>query len=536
MLLTCCSGTGKTKTIVETALQLINQTTCSHLLLCALSDPAADILAVRLYHHLSPRELLRLNAPFRRFAEVPGELLPYCCKANDQFMLPAFKALMKLKIIVTTCRDADILVQARVTNRDLVKLERTLGETIHSAVPESGSVRPPAILHWGALLIDEAAQATEPELGIPFIVVAPPSQIEVEGLPRLVMAGDPHQLGPRLASNQAALRLSLFERLLNRPVYREYPTAQRGYRKISTVPSMPLIQPAFAKLVRNYRSHPAILTVPNALFYNDTLIPEASDVEGLRQWTGWKGRRWLVLFSCNGGTDEIEYEGGGWYNTHEVSRACNYALSIIRSGLITRPQDVCIMSPFRAQVQLLHQIIRKEPYLLSGINIGPMEAFQGLESRVVILCTTRVRSRFVDGDRAAGSGIINEAKLFNVAITRAKEGLIVIGNPYTLATDPYWLTFMTFCHRNGLWDFDPSSTTSMHTSVDAQELAANVNHWLPSTQPLPLSAYNISRLERALVYKAKQKAHEEGKREYSSAAERFMETGEDDEMWVSGIP
>jgi len=193
------------------------------------------------------------------------------------------------------------------------------------------------------------------------------------------------------------------------------------------------------------------------------------------------------------------------------------------------------MSPFRAQVQLLRQTIRKEPYLLSGINIGPMEAFQGLESRLVILCTTRVRSRFVDGDRAGGSGIINEAKLFNVAITRAKEGLIVIGNPYTLATDPDWLTFMTFCHRNGLWDFDLSSTIPMHTSVDAQELAANVNHWSPSTQPLPLSAYNISRLEKALVYKEIQKAHEEGKRKYSSTAELFIETREDDEMWVSGL-
>jgi len=528
-------GTGKTKTIVETALQLINRTTCSHILLCTPSDPAADILALRLHYHLAPWELLRLNAPSRTFAEVPGELLPYCYTANDQFMLPPFKALMKLKIIVTTCRDADILVQARMTNQDLVKLERTLVEAIHAVAPESSLVRPPAVLHWGALLVDEAAQATEPELGIPLTVIAPPSDTEVETLPRFVMAGDENQLGPRLASKQAALSLSLFERLLNRPVYREHPTARRRYRKANTAPSIPMIQPAFADLVRNYRSHPAILAVPSALFYHDTLIPEAADVDHLKNWTGWKGRRWPVLFSCNGGADEIEHEGGGWYNIHEAFIACNYALSIIRSGLVTRPQDICIMSPFRAQVHLLRQTIRKEPYLLSGINIGPMEAFQGLESRVVILCTTRVRSRFLNGDRAMGFGIINEGKRFNVALTRAKEGLIVIGNPFTLATDPYWLTFMTFCHRNGLWDLDLSPKTPMHITVDAPELTADINAWSPSTQPLSLSAYNISRLENALIYKEKQEMREEGKRKYSSAAERFMDTREDDTMWVSGF-
>ena len=530
-------GTGKTKTIVETALQLVNRTTCSHILLCAPSDPAADILALRLRQHLTPTDLLRLNAPSRTFAEVPGELLPYCYTANDQFMLPAFKTLMKLKIIVTTCRDADILVQARVTNQDLVKLERTLVETIHSLVPESSSVRPPAILHWGALFVDEAAQATEPELGIAITVVSPPSDTAVESLPRLVMAGDEHQLGPRLASSQAALRLSLFERLLNRPVYREHPMARRKYRKPPTVQSIPMIQPPFADLVRNYRSHPAILAVPSALFYHDTLTPEAADVDGLQNWSAWKGRRWPVLFSCNGGADEIEHDGRGWYNTHEAFLACNYALSIIRSGLITRPQDICIMSPFRAQVHLIRQTIRKEPYLLSGINIGPMEAFQGLESRVVILCTTRVRSRFLDGDRVTGVGIIHEAKRFNVALTRAKEGLIVLGNPYTLARDPCWLTFMTFCHRNGLWDLDPSPKNSMHmhSTTEQQELAADVNTWSPSSQTLPLSAYNVSRLENALIYRERQEVREEGKRKYSSAAERFMDTREDDTMWVSGL-
>jgi helicase MOV-10 len=94
----------------------------------------------------------------RTFAEVPGELLPYCYTENDLFMLPAFKVLMAFKITVTTCRDADILVQARVTNQDLVKLERGLMAVVHPHVPDSGSARPSTALHWSALLVDEAAR------------------------------------------------------------------------------------------------------------------------------------------------------------------------------------------------------------------------------------------------------------------------------------------------------------------------------------------------------------------------------------------
>jgi hypothetical protein len=69
-------------------------------------------------------------------------------------------------------------------------------------------------------------------------------------------------------------------------------------------------------------------------------------------WTGWKGRRWPLLFACNSADDEIEQEGGGWYNVQEAFKACDFARSLMHSGLIEQ-QDICIMSSFRAQVNLL---------------------------------------------------------------------------------------------------------------------------------------------------------------------------------------
>lgn len=515
-------GTGKTKTIVETALQLITANSKgSHILLCAPSDPAADTLAMRLRSHLDRAKLFRLNSPSRTFAEVPGELLPYCYTENDLFMLPAFKVLMTFKIIVTTCRDADILVQARVTNQDLVKLERDLMEAIHPFASGSESARASSPLHWSALLVDEAAQATEPELNIPLTVVAPPPNDTARLSPCFVMAGDEYQLGPRVSSKDTALDVSLFQRLFERRVYKSHPMTRKGQNKYGTFQTGLMVQPPFVNLVRNYRSHPAILAIPSALFYHDTLTPEATQVDRMEGWPGWKGRRWPVLFACNRGDDEIEHEGGGWYNAREAFKACDYARSLVQSGLIEQ-QDICIMSPFRAQVSLLRNTIRKEPYFMYGVNIGPMEAFQGLESRFVIVCTTRSRSRFLEDDHAKGLGIINEAKRFNVALTRAKEGLIVIGNPHTLAKDPSWLAFMGFCHRHGLWEKDTRPGHQVVNPTDTE----NVNSWSPAKDGVP--PY-ISRLETALVYRDK------GPGRYSSATERFMNTGEDDAMWVSGL-
>lgn len=120
-------GTGKTKTIIETALQLLKNTSArGHILLCAPSDPAADTLVHRLRQHLNTSEVLRLNRPGRTFAEVPGAVLPYCSIENDTFTLPAFQELMKYRVVVTTCRDSSLLAQARTTNSDLYTVENAL--------------------------------------------------------------------------------------------------------------------------------------------------------------------------------------------------------------------------------------------------------------------------------------------------------------------------------------------------------------------------------------------------------------------------
>lgn len=143
-------------------------------------------------------------------------------------------------------------------------------------------------------------------------------------------------------------------------------------------------------------------------------------------------------------------DNGGWYNRGEAQIACAYAARLVKSGLVAQ-NEVCIMSPFKAQVKCLRATIKENRFgSLWDVDIGPTEAFQGLERGVVILCTTRSKQQFVESDKKAGWGIIGFPNRMNVALTRAKFGLIVIGRQEVLHQDPNWKAFLDFCYRNGL--------------------------------------------------------------------------------------
>ena len=440
-------GTGKTKTIVEMTLQILRSDDQARVLLCAPSDPAADTLVSRLKNNLTPQHLLRLNAASRSFPEVPDSILPYCYIDGSIFSLPPFTALMKTKVVVVTCRDAEILIQARLSNRDLHSLESRL----HVAIHADRVISPD--LHWNVLIVDEAAQAMEPEALIPMQVVCPPKDFETSGqrVPIVVMAGDQHQLGPRTASREPAIQCSLFERLLNRPLYHDHPLARskltNGIMRPLTASMLPILRPAFTNLIQNYRSHPGILAVPSSQFYHDTLEPAATDTSTLLHWSGFRQNPIPVLFLPNASPDiEERLDGGGWYNPGEATTALATAQSLLLSDPSLPASEVCLMSPFRAQVRYLRHLARSRG--LPGLNIGPLEAFQGLEARAVILCTTRTRERFLDRDIAAGLGVVHEPRRFNVALTRARQALVVIGNPALLAQDEHWANFLAFCRRN----------------------------------------------------------------------------------------
>ena len=247
-------GTGKTRTLVAAILAILHVNPHAHILACAPSNPAADTITSRLVPHLAAKQLFRLNPPNRTFAEVPDDVLRYCHIENDNFGLPPYHELMTFRVVVTHCLDAAILVDARATNVDTMGTEQVCLPVFH---PHQPRVLP----HWTHLLVDEAGQASEPEMAIPLSVVLPPPVQHAGPEPVVVLCGDIHQLGPSISSEdarQGELDVSLLERLFDREVYASHQMSRTSIQRSSVHVNGHSDPPSFANLVRVSPQSPAL--------------------------------------------------------------------------------------------------------------------------------------------------------------------------------------------------------------------------------------------------------------------------------------
>ncbi|KAH9477003.1 RNA helicase Mov10l1 [Psilocybe cubensis] len=509
-------GTGKTRTVVETVLQIFHRQPEACVLLCAPSNPATDTLALRLHKHLKQDEMLRLNDPNRTFAEVPDVIKPYCYVENDKFSLPPWKTLMRYRVVVCSCLDAGILAGAQCTNVKLMEMEEEVTASLHPFRTAKGKGRYVVQPHWTHLIIDEAAQGSEPELLIPISVVLPRPWDAGAGagagytgeqvfIPQLALCGDINQLGPIVASEEARaaeFEVSLLERLFERPLYAQYERNACAFNDHGVKRRVP----PYTTLVKNYRSHPVILMPPSAIFYNDSLQPFASI--GTLAWARLRTPR-LPLKVI--GTDAAELstdEKASWYNPGQIRIVVDVVLELLGLGEQSsslgksngevkvkvkgggksvgksipplRAHEIGVMAPWRNQVWALRRELRNKG--LSAVDVGTVEDYQGRENRVIIISCVRSSARFLEDDHRKGMGLIFERKRMNVAITRAKDLLVVIGNGSLLQRDPYWKSFLQFALRHGLYEGPELSlemdgnyisrleSKLLHSAMDASEM------------------------------------------------------------------
>ena len=131
--------------------------------------------------------------------------------------------------------------------------------------------------------------------------------------------------------------------------------------------------------------------------------------------------------------------------------------------------------------------------------------------------------------------MINEPRKFNVALTRAKHGLIILGNPWVLSVDPHWMAFLKFCWRNGLWHPDDEPRDPRMPDGDEEDVAK----WAPPSGDAKEMEKDkrvdvgddIQGLEAALIYKEM----EQHNPRIRKSVRRFMGTSQDDEMWTKGV-
>lgn len=361
-------GTGKTKMLVESIFQLLRHQPHAHILVCGASNPSADTLCRRLAAGgLDPKTLFRLNHASRPLDEVRSDITMFCRLnvEHGQFEMPPLQELLAYRVVVTSAADASLLYDYHACNSSLQTLSHHVLSTIYPLAPQ------PTRPHWTHLLFDEAAQAHEPDSLVPISVLLPIAQeisSDNDGVPpQIVLCGDMQQLGPRIWSEEARSRdldNSLLSRLFMRSVYANHPEARRhlrshtkktltsrkkglanGIRTSATQADIP-----FVNLIRNYRSHTAILCGPSAMFYEDTLVPCASEsvlASTLPNYPGQVRPGYPVSFWDSDSVETMVDEGASWANYAEVDKVCDTVqdlLSWVRESSTSRlyPKDISV--------------------------------------------------------------------------------------------------------------------------------------------------------------------------------------------------
>ncbi|KAF8948574.1 hypothetical protein BGZ47_004088 [Haplosporangium gracile] len=464
-------GTGKTKTLTETALQILMNDTQSHILITAPSHSACDTIMNRLIPYLKPQYLFRLNDPTRTFAEVPTAIMPYCF-GSDYFNMPPLDDLLRFRIVVCTCADAGMLISAGASNQSLREYLAHKGLTNDGDQSRS---------HWTHLLIDEAAQAIEPETDIPLLCILE----ETEAAPQVVLCGDHQQLGPKTFLPE--LQLSFLERLITtEPLYRDHPLNRQfsrrkapfaaGDRRSKDMELLSKTIPCFANLVQNYRCHPKMLMMPSAMFYNDTLVASANDATIMSMLGSpiLPNPECPIAFVGVNGLDASQVdEAVSWYNEAEAEKVASIIESLLtlskgeNDAFKVRTSDIGVIAPFRDQVKLLRQMLRSRGY--AGVNVGTVEDYQGQEYRIMLISITRSRAKYLDQDVRQGLGLVHFRKRFNVALTRAQAMLVIVGNPELLVLDEHWADYLHFCLRNGAYTGCPLPDSILNTHATGQK-------------------------------------------------------------------
>jgi regulator of nonsense transcripts 1 len=252
-------------------------------------------------------------------------------------------------------------------------------------------------------------QSTEPECMVPVVL----------GAKQLILVGDHCQLGPVVMCKPAAkagLSQSLFERLV-----------VLGIRPF--------------RLDVQYRMHPALAKFPSNFFYEGSLQNGVGQKERtLMIDFPWPQPEKPVMFYVTQGQEEISASGTSYLNRTEASHVEKVATKLLKAGI--RPDQIGIITPYEGQRAYVVQYMQSQGTLNSKlyleIEVASVDCFQGREKEFIILSCVR-------SNEQQGIGFLSDPRRLNVALTRAKYGLIIVGNPKVLAKHQLWNNLIHYC-------------------------------------------------------------------------------------------
>lgn len=426
-------GTGKTTTVVEFIRQCVSRGL--KVLACAPSNTGVDNLLEKICANRI--RVVRLGHP----ARVQEELQAYTLDA-------LVESDPSTKIIADMMKEAEQLAnkagkytrakplpgarsELRAESRRLRDDARQYERQIIANILDRADVIcattnfDPEILgdrQFDVGVIDEACQSTEPG-SWPIIL----------RVNKLVLAGDHCQLPPTILSTQAAAQgfaVSLMERLVQ--THREKITRQLNVQ---------------------YRMHEQIMQFSSDRFYDGTLIAHDSvrthlltDITSPPHPDLLQTAITFVDTAGAGWEEETDPDGESRCNPKEAKWVLSQLEELCRAGIA--PDDIAVIAPYAAQVRWLrlHCPNRK-------IEIDTVDGFQGREKEVVIISLVR-------SNQQAEIGFLADTRRMNVALTRARRKLILIGDSATLASHEFYSSMISYMEKIGayrtIWEWDPA--------------------------------------------------------------------------------
>lgn len=420
-------GTGKTTTLVAMIAGFAQNR--ERVLATAPSNSAVDLLALRC--EAKGLNVVRIGHPIRMEEAVVASSIESKVEA-----LPDHKQVKALrKRAQAAWRQADRFrrnfgseerrsrQEARREARDLEREANELESHLANRVLHAADVvcatlagsadRLLSGLTFDVVVVDEAGQAMEPATWIP-----------LKKSIRTVIAGDPEQLPPVVKSERAAklgLGQSLLEKLLRR--HEGLPRAHF--------------------LSTQYRMHHAIQAPSNAWFYNDKLVADPSVAE---RTLSPDLSPFLFIDTAGRGFDEKRESGSeSTCNPDEAQ----FVLDRVRELHKAHPKaSIGVVAPYAAQVRVLSEGWNGQ--LPAEIDISTVDGFQGQERDIMVLSLTRSNAE-------CQIGFLKEYRRTNVAMTRARMHLLIIGDGATFGTDSFYLNLIERAEELGnyksAWEF-----------------------------------------------------------------------------------
>jgi len=420
-------GTGKTTTLVQAIRQLSK--TEGTILVCAPSNPATDLLTERI-----AAEGLRV-VRVGNLSRIDESLLIHTIEGILDNM-PEMNDVKKMRVEANKFfkkadkfhrsfgpkeraeRDAarseakQILYQARMLEEYLTEKVFNEADVITCTLVSSmNSHLEKRIFH--TVVIDEAAQALEAATWIPIIKAE-----------RVVLAGDPFQLPPTVKSMEAA-KLGLSVTLLEKCVKR-----------------LDRIQ----LLDTQYRMNEIIMGFSNKLFYHNQLKAHESVAHWLINLQGQDDTRPLEFIDTAGCSfdEHTNDETLSHYNPEEYFILRQHLDNLLTlAGEEHKNLSIGIVSPYREQVVMMQDKMRTDfdHFPEADIDIDTIDSFQGQERDIIYI--TMVRS-----NPQGEIGFLKDTRRMNVAMTRARKKLIIIGDSATLAHFSFYSQLLDYAEKH----------------------------------------------------------------------------------------